>query len=100
MPISLRPFLIGFILTLLLFLAANLLAAQVQSDCGLPGLFNMAGCADDIRRAGFPLQFYEEGGFAYHRFFDQGALALDIVIGLASAIAGGLAAGRLWKKAL
>jgi len=95
---NLRPFLIGFIVTVLLFLAANLLAAHLMSDCGLPAFFNMSGCADDIRRAGFPLQFYEEGGFAYHSSFDQGSLALDAVIGLALSLAAGLAAGRFWKK--
>ena len=95
-----RPFLIGFMLTLLLFLTANVLAAHFMSDCGLPAFFHLSGCADDIRRAGFPLQFYEEGGFAFHSNFDQEALAFDIVIGLAVSIAGGLAAGRFWKKAV
>ncbi|MGC1377238.1 MAG: hypothetical protein WA821_13495 [Anaerolineales bacterium] len=64
MPSFIRLFLTGFILTLLLFLAVNLLAAHLQSDCGLPAFFNLSGCADDIRRAGFPFLFYEEGGFA------------------------------------
>lgn len=99
MPTSPRPFLAGFILTLLLFLAANLLAAHLQSDCGLPAFFNMAGCADDIRRAGFPLQFYEDGGFAYRQNVDMAAFVIDAVIGLALATAAGLAAGRLWKPA-
>jgi hypothetical protein len=91
-------FLIGFILTLAIFVTANLLAAQVQSDCGLPAFFHMSGCADDIRRAGFPLQFYEEGGFAYHSSFDEGALALDLGIGLGLSGAAGLAMTMLWKK--
>ena len=96
MPASIRRFLTGFILTLLLFLAANLLAAHLQSDCGLPAWFNLSGCADDIRRAGFPLQFYEVGGFAYHSSFDQAALGLDTLIGLALAVAGGWVTQRLW----
>src|SRR5690242_9586372 len=99
MPSSLRPFLIGFTLTLLLFLAANLLAAHLQSDCGLPSFFNMSGCADDIRRAGFPLRFFEEGGFSYRSHFDALALGLDVLIGLAVAALGGLAAQRFWKQA-
>lgn len=86
---SLRPFLTGFILTLLLFLAANLLAAHLQSDCGLPAFFNLSGCADDIHRAGFPLQFYEEGGFAYRNNFDALACGLDLLIGLGLSLAGG-----------
>jgi hypothetical protein len=99
MPTSIRPFLTGFILTLLLFLAINLLAAHLQSDCGLPAFFNMSACADDIRRAGFPLRFYEEGGFAYRSNFDTGALTIDIVCGLGLGILGGLAVGRFWKRA-
>jgi len=90
MPTSLRPFLTGFLLTLLLFLAANLLAAHLQPDCGLPAFFNMSGCADDIRRAGFPLQFYEEGGFAYRSNFDVVTFMADIFIGLTFSIEGGL----------
>src|SRR5690242_469512 len=96
MPTLSRPFLTGFLLTILLFLGANLLAAHLQSDCGLPSFFNMAGCADDIRRAGFPLQFYEEGGFDGRSNFDALALGLDLVIGLGL---GGLAAWLLRKPA-
>lgn len=98
MPISLRPFLTGFVLTLLLFLAINLLAAHLQSDCGLPSFFNLSGCADDIRRAGFPLQFFEEGGFSYRSNFDPLSFGLDIVSGLALAVAGGAGAARYWNK--
>lgn len=92
-----RASLAGFTLTLVLFLGANLVAAQLQSDCGLPAFFNMSGCADDIRRAGFPLQFYEEGGFDGHRSFDTVALGIDAGIGLALAVAAGLAAPRFSK---
>ncbi len=98
MSFSLRPFLTGFLLTLLLFLVANLLAAHVQSDCGLPAFFNMAGCADDIRRAGFPLQFYEEGGFAYRSNFDVDVLVIDMLSGLALSILAGFAAQRFRKR--
>lgn len=98
MSTSLRPFLTGFLLALLLFLAANLLAAHVQSDCGLPAFFNMSNCADDIRRAGFPLRFYEEGGFAYRSDFEMGALVIDILSGLALGILGGLIAQRFGSR--
>ena len=91
-------FLVGFVLTLAIFLTANLLAAHLQSDCGLPAFFHRSGCADDIRRAGFPLQFYEEGGFAYHSSFDEGALILDLVVALGLSCAAGSAAAILWKK--
>ena len=98
MPLSARHFLIGFTLTLLLFLAVSLLAAHLQSDCGLPGLLHMAGCADDISRAGFPLLFYEAGGFAYRNNFSIGALAADFACGLGLATLGGIVAQRLWKR--
>ena len=95
---TVRYFLIGFVLVLLLFLAANLLAAHLQSDCGLTGLLKAAGCADDISRAGFPLLFYEEGGFAYRSRFEIGALLLDIFCGLGLGVLGGLLMRRLWMK--
>ena len=94
-----RPFLTGFLLTLLLFLAANVLAAHLESDCGLPAFFNMSPCADDIRRAGFPLRFYEEGGFAYRINFEIGAFVTDVVCGLGLGVLGGLAAHRFWERA-
>src|SRR5689334_9395867 len=97
MPFSLRTFLLGFTLTLLFFLLANLSYAHLRSDCGLPAFFNMSNCADDIRRAGFPLQFYEEGGFSYRSNFDAGAFTVDLVAGLALSVVGGLMTGRIRK---
>jgi hypothetical protein len=82
-----RKFLVIFSVGLLLFLAANLLAAHLNSDCGLPALFGLDSCADDIVRAGWPLQFYEEGGIAFHSSFDVTRLALDVAIGLAASAA-------------
>jgi len=69
----------------LIFLAINLLAAHLASDCGLPAVFGRDGCADDIARAGWPMQFYEEGGFAYHR--DVNFLFLLINVGIGAAFA-------------
>jgi hypothetical protein len=37
-------------------------------------------CADDIVRAGWPLQFYEESGLAYRSVFSLSKLSLDLGI--------------------
>jgi hypothetical protein len=91
-----RRFLLGFLIALLLFVGVNLLVAHVRSDCGLPALLGASGCADDIRRAGFPLQFWEEGGFAFRQVFSLPALLVDLGVGLALSVAAGWAASRLW----
>jgi ABC-type antimicrobial peptide transport system permease subunit len=86
-----RHFSIGFTAGLLLFLALNLLAAHLASDCGLPAVFGQDACADDITRAGWPLQFYEEGGFAYRSEFHPSALFINIATAVGvSSIAGWL----------
>jgi hypothetical protein len=90
-----RAFLQGFLLGVSVCLVLNLLAAHMRSDCGILAVLGRSACADDIRRAGFPLQFWEEGGFAYRRTFDQAALLLDLGAGLALAAAGGLL--RQWQ---
>ena len=69
-------------LLLLAFVAANLIAAHLQSDCGLPGVLQLAGCADDISRVGFPWVFWETGGFAARERLDLGALGLDVGLAL------------------
>ena len=81
-----RTFLNGFLIGLLVFILANLFAAHFLSDCGLPALLGADACADDISRAGFPLVFFEQGGFAYRSIFNLPNLALDIFIGLDFAI--------------
>ncbi len=80
----------GFGLTLMLFLVANVVAIQVMSDCGILGALGRAGCADDISRAGFPFQFWEQGGFIYRANFEPLALGLDIglALGISLAVAG------------
>ena len=91
MPVRFRSFWIAFFLTLLAFFILNLLAAHFMSDCGLPAVLGMAGCSDDIVRAGFPLPFYEAGGFAYRYSFNLPLLLTDVLIGLgASFLAGAL----------
>ena len=84
-----KQFFTGFLVGLLLFVAINLLAAHLLSDCGLPSVIGMGHCADDITRAGWPLQFFEEGGFAYHRNFNSPNLFLDIFIGFGLAFISG-----------
>ena len=77
-----RTFLNGFLIGLLIFILANLFAAHLLSDCGLPALLGADSCADDLSRAGFPLVFFEQGGFAYRIIFNLPYLFLDIFIGL------------------
>lgn len=90
-----RAFGKGFLLGLSVFLIANLLAAHLHSDCGILAMLGRAACADDIRRAGFPLLFWEEGGFAGLHRLDEAALTFDLAIGLGMAGLAGLAAARL-----
>ena len=90
-------FALGFGLGLLVFLLINLLAAHFASDCGLPAVFGRDMCADDIARAGWPLQFYEEGGFAYRHLFNSFFLFVDLGVGLVIGITSGLLYSRLKK---
>lgn len=94
-----RTFLLAFVVAVLVFVGVNLLVAHLRSDCGLPALFGLSACADDIRRVGFPLQFWEEGGFAFRRVFSLPALLIDIAVGLLLALGAGWAARRAWLGA-
>ena len=89
-----RKFLPGFIIGLGVFLAINLLSAHLSSDCGLVAVFGRDSCADDIARAGWPLRFYEEGGFDYRRNFNPGKLGMDLLIGVLT----GSAVGWLFAR--
>ena len=91
-----RYFATGFCFGLLLFLLFNLLAAHLSSDCGLLAVFGRDSCADDIARFGWPLQFYEEGGFAYHRNFNTLFLLINIAAGILFSILPGWIYAR-WK---
>jgi hypothetical protein len=93
-----RTFLLVFVVAVLVFIGVNLLWAHGQSDCGLPSLFGSGGCSDDIRRAGFPVQFWEEGGLAYRRIFSLPALVGDIAVGLLVSLAAGGLAQRFWGR--
>lgn len=83
---------VGFAAGSLLFIVANLVAAHLQSDCGLPAVLGLSSCADDIRRAGFPLVFWESGGFAFRNLFKPTAFIVDLAAGAGLSVACGLAA--------
>ena len=89
-----RQFFLGFFGCLLLFLIVNLIVVQARSDCGLLGALQLAGCADDISRAGFPFQFWERGGFDYREVFQMSLLILDLLIALVVSLLAGLTAKR------
>ena len=91
MPVKKYPFTAGFFATLLFFLCVNILSVQLLSDCGLLGALNLAGCSDDISRAGFPLLVWEQGGFAYRQSFNPGALLTNLMIALGASVVVGVA---------
>ena len=76
-----QNFITGFAAGLVIFILINALAAHLASDCGLFAVFGLDSCADDIARAGWPLQFYEEGGFAFRSHFDAFILFVNLAIG-------------------
>lgn len=77
-----KAFLKGFLIGLSIFILLNILASALLSDCGLPALFGLGGCADAISRVGFPFAFFEQGGFAYRSIFNLPVFILDLVIGI------------------
>jgi hypothetical protein len=93
-----RVFLNGFLIGLFIVILVNLLAAHLLSDCGLSAVLGVDSCADDIARAGFPLVFFEQGGFAYQSFFNLPHLLSDAFIGLSFAITCGFVARWLGKR--
>jgi hypothetical protein len=74
-------FLAGF----LIFILVNLLVAHFMSDCGIAALVRLDACSDDIVRAGWPLNFYEDGGVASHSFFSTYVLLQDLAVGIIGA---------------
>jgi hypothetical protein len=95
---SSRAFLNGFLIGLFIVILANILAAHLHSDCGLPAILGTDSCADDITRAGFPLIFFEEGGFDFRSIFNLPYLLLDLFIGLDFAITSGFIARWFEKR--
>ena len=92
-----KRFLMGFGMGLLIFVAINLLSAHLRSDCGLLAVFGRDLCADDIARAGWPLQFYEDGGFVYRHNFNAAFLVVNLGIGIGFAAFTGLLIARIKK---
>ena len=92
-----KRFTIGFGVGFLIFIALNLLSAHLSSDCGLLAVFGRDMCADDIARAGWPLQFYEDGGFAYHHNFNAVFLVVNLGVGILLAAFTGLLIARIEK---
>ena len=84
-----KRFALGFAIAFLAFIGINLIAAHLASDCGLAAVFGRDPCADDITRAGWPLQFYEEGGFAYRSEFNPLSLFINLATGIGVAIIAG-----------
>ena len=84
-----KRFAIGFDIGLFLFITINLISAHLSSDCGLPTVFGRDSCTDDITRAGWPLLFYEDGGFAYQHSFNSVQLLLDLGVGIIFSLAFG-----------
>lgn len=93
-----RVFLKGFLIGLFIMILVNILAAHLLSDCGLPAILGVSPCADDIVRAGFPLVFFEQGGFAYRSIFNLPYLLLDILFGIGFAGISGIVARRLFNQ--
>lgn len=87
-----------FIIGFSIFILANILAAHLQSDCGLPAVFGLDYCSDDIARAGFPLIFFEEGGFDFRSRFDSLYLLVDIFIGFGFGLIYSLLANWIKKR--
>lgn len=81
-----KVFLKWFLIGLSIFILLNILASALLSDCGLPALFGLGGCADAISRVGFPFAFFEQGGFAYRSIFNLPVFILDMVIGIGFAV--------------
>ncbi len=97
-----RNFYLSLIVTLLFFIVINIIAAHLQSDCGIRAVIGLwvpgfSFCNDDIVRLGFPFRFLEEGGFAFRSIFNQGALIADVIIALGAGVLIGLVAQR-WRK--
>ena len=95
-----RAFLNGFSIGLFIFILVNFLAAHLLSDCGLPAVLGADSCADDIARAGFPLVFFEQGGFAFRSIFNLPYLLLDLFIGLDFATISGFLMQWLGKRSI
>lgn len=96
---SATAFVAGMISALLLFALLTIIVAHVRSDCGIVAVLErlriaQSACADDIIRVGFPIVFWEDGGFAYRSVFSASILLIDSSIALFVSIV----AGWLWQR--
>ncbi len=98
MQVRPRYFALGFFCTLFLFMVLNVWIAHIRSDCGIQSILGLSGCGDDIRRIGFPLLVWVNGGFIYHDSFDVAALLLDVALGLGLSIVVGFVCQRYLAK--
>lgn len=94
-----RNFIIGFLATLLVFIAINFIVAHYQSDCGIRAVIGLwvprfKFCADDIVRIGFPFHVIEEGGFALRSVFNVAALGADVLVAIGASAAVGWVAQK------
>ena len=94
----LHDFTFGFLVGFSFFVAANLIAVHIRSDGGLlEGLGIVDNVHDDIRRIGFPFQFFEEGGFSYRRVVSPLAFAGDALVAIVCSA--GIAVAHAWMRA-
>src|ERR1041384_5676168 len=80
---------------LALFAVATCAHAHLASSCGLLSVLSFVHCPDGIKRVGFPLVIWEEGGFAYHSMFSVAALAFDLCVAGCAALLAGVVARRI-----
>lgn len=90
--------LLSALIAFALFICINVVAAHFMSDCGLPAVLGVAGCSDDTVRAGWPMKFYEQGGYDEHLMFSEANLTNDFIIGGLAAVAIGVAAGTFSRS--
>ena len=94
-----HAFATGFLVGLVVLLAANLVAVHLRSDGGLfEGLGLTHHVMDGIRRIGFPFQILEEGGFVYRHVFSPLALLFDVLVAAACACGAGVAFACIRRK--
>ena len=93
-----KTFIVGFLIGLALFIILNLFTAHIMSDCGLPAVFGISGCADDIVRAGFPFPFYEKGGFDFRNILNLPVLILDLLLGIGLSVLCGYMARKRFTR--
>ncbi len=80
------PAILTFVIVLVVFGALNLWTLSTLPEC-----------CDQLHKVGFPLRFFESGGFSGDTRFYPALLFLDIVISLAAATSVAWAVARIFK---